>query len=995
MMTPPPRPGIEPLEARIAPASFLVTTTADSGPGSLRQAILDANDLPGSDSIQFSFGGKIIMLKTHLPAITNPISINGTSGGGSVTIDGTLAAAADGTNNGSGLMLEKGASGSSIRYLAIYGFDIAGIEIVGSSNNIIELNKLGVSASGGTVKSKMAAGVLINGGSGNRIGGTQSGNLIGGNEIGIRVTGGATSTVIDGNNIGVLPNNYGVLSNDIGVLVETASGTQIGSTKGNVIAANHTFGIKLSSGASDTRIVRNTIGLAATDVRVGTQEWGIFADGARNTTIGAGTYLSQLDQANKIVGNTAGGIWVRPATSSSFTSIAGNIIGKSSANGTSSFDFGNGGPGILVTREAGFNSELREVPTVSIISNLISGNAGAGIEFRSLGSGLKTTILGNMIGADFQGTSAIGNGAGIIVDGTDGVTIGGQGTIMPNTIVGSRGDGILIRDSNNVSILEAHIGYSLASKAPIALGNAGHGIHLVAVGKVDIGTSVQKARPNTIASNGGDGIFLDGDALGARKLTPNVTISGNYIGKDGMGNKGAGIHIADLPTKGTVAIGQMNDALGNTIIDNREEGILVESSRSLRLIGNHVSSPEIALRLDGAIDTSLFGNDFQSDGRHAVVFDHGTSGTRFGDFDAGNHVIGAGAGLLIDGGNNNSVVNNRIEAQTAAIVVLTGENAQFSRNEFHVPDDGLFVDLGGDGVTPNDPLDADTGPNNLQNSPLLVSAALSGGQTLLRGEYRGAVQSEVRIEWYVNGEFLAETSTHTDDNGVARLALDLDHALEAGAKVSASATSDSNTSEFSAAVEAKVPAEVIAKGAAAGQKPRVQLRDAATGELLVDQLAFGKGFRGGVRVTTADVDGDGFTDLIATARTGSGAVKVFSGLDGHLINQFQMGPANDRSIRSIAAGDLDGDGTIEVVIGRALTMGGRVLVHDALTGALESRHTPFGFNTPDSLNISLSDTDRDNLPEIVIRAEVLGGMRRVVLDPISGRIEQLARLVRG
>ena len=70
--------GVEILEQRIAPATFTVTTAADAGPGSLRQAILDANALPGPDDVVFQIPGaapQIIALQTPLPAITDAVSM--------------------------------------------------------------------------------------------------------------------------------------------------------------------------------------------------------------------------------------------------------------------------------------------------------------------------------------------------------------------------------------------------------------------------------------------------------------------------------------------------------------------------------------------------------------------------------------------------------------------------------------------------------------------------------------------------------------------------------------------------------------------------------------------------------------------------------------------------------------------------------------------------------------------------------------------------------
>ena len=81
------RPTLEPLEDRLAPAGinlFTVTNTDDSGAGSLRQAMLDANDTPndsaGPDRITFAINGAspyTIALTSALPVITDPLVIDG------------------------------------------------------------------------------------------------------------------------------------------------------------------------------------------------------------------------------------------------------------------------------------------------------------------------------------------------------------------------------------------------------------------------------------------------------------------------------------------------------------------------------------------------------------------------------------------------------------------------------------------------------------------------------------------------------------------------------------------------------------------------------------------------------------------------------------------------------------------------------------------------------------------------------------------------------
>src|SRR4051794_31159673 len=93
-------PLLAPTNARAA--SFTVTTLADSGTGSLRQAIEDANTTTGADTITFSVSGTIVLAST-LPAINDDLTIDGT--GQSVTVSGNNAVQVIAVNGGKTLNL--------------------------------------------------------------------------------------------------------------------------------------------------------------------------------------------------------------------------------------------------------------------------------------------------------------------------------------------------------------------------------------------------------------------------------------------------------------------------------------------------------------------------------------------------------------------------------------------------------------------------------------------------------------------------------------------------------------------------------------------------------------------------------------------------------------------------------------------------------------------------------------------------------------------------
>src|SRR5262249_17941401 len=76
------RPRLEPLGDRCLPSTYSVTTTADNGPGSLREAISSIEFKPGYDRIEFDIPGNgfhSIQVLSRLPRITKPVSIDGTT----------------------------------------------------------------------------------------------------------------------------------------------------------------------------------------------------------------------------------------------------------------------------------------------------------------------------------------------------------------------------------------------------------------------------------------------------------------------------------------------------------------------------------------------------------------------------------------------------------------------------------------------------------------------------------------------------------------------------------------------------------------------------------------------------------------------------------------------------------------------------------------------------------------------------------------------------
>ena len=171
--------------------------------------------------------------------------------------------------------------------------------------------------------------------------------------------------------------------------------------------------------------------------------------------------------------------------------------------------------------------------------------------------------------------------------------------------------------------------------------------------------------------------------------------------------------------------------------------------------------------------------------------------------DSSDNQIGgvtAGAGNVIAYNRNIGVgVGNFITGVPAIEDSILG-NSIFANGQ-------LGIDLApGTGVTPNDPGDADTGPNNLQNFPVLEKASTKQVHGRLNsqpgGTYRIEVFANASCDQSGYGEgarFLGALTVTTNPQGDAQFKLKFSAAVNAGQFITATATDAAgNTSEFSA-----------------------------------------------------------------------------------------------------------------------------------------------------------------------------------------------------
>jgi hypothetical protein len=790
------------------PASAIVTNTKDSGPGSLRAAIYYAFDrstdvppVPTTVSFQIptsdpGFSSNVFTIKpTYLMVAP----------GSGTTIDGATQTAFTGNTNTKGpevvlngsqiivqnlfaqgfLILD---SNCLINSLVINGFNLQGIlfDKSGATGNTITGCYIGTNQTGTAAVPNAFPGIeMAEGANGNTIGGTTAAarNVISGNNfIGVSIhDSGTNNNVVLGNYIGLnatgkgaIPNIYQGVEIFAGSQGNVIGGTVIGAR--NVISGNGFDGIAIiDAGSSGNLIQGNYIGLTAPGTaKLANGGAGVvLANSAASNTLGSATVAGGR---NVISGNFYQGIVIADA-GTNLNNVQGNIIGM---NPTGNTALGNGGSGLEIFAAASSNNIGG---TANVASNFISGNAGPGVNIS--GTGTKSNkVLHNFIGTNLGGTAAVPNIAGVqVFNGAQKNTIGGTNASSRNIISGNTFQGLTISGAgtNSNTVAGNYIGLNKNGTSAIPNNSAGISIFLGAQANTIGGTAAGSR--NVISGNVNQGITISDSGTNLNKVLNNY-IGTNAAGTAAIANSFSGMDIFTGASSNIIgAAGQ-----GNLISGNANYGIAISgtgtSSQSVQ--GNFIGT--------NAAATAALPNAFSG-----IILFNGTQNNLIGNPTTGaGNVIAfntfAGIDVFDSATTGNDFNANAIYSNGALGINLVGG----SENGF--------------GVTANDSQDPDTGPNQLQNYPVLTSANSSA---VIVGSLNSVPSKSYRIDFYSSpasdpsgfGEgqsWIGATTVTTDGLGNASINVDFPVTLTSGAKVTATATNTgtgaAGTSEFSAAI---------------------------------------------------------------------------------------------------------------------------------------------------------------------------------------------------
>jgi CSLREA domain-containing protein/uncharacterized repeat protein (TIGR01451 family) len=431
------------------------------------------------------------------------------------------------------------------------------------------------------------------------------------------------------------------------------------------------------------------------------------------------------------------------------------------------------------------------------VRGLVINNHTNGIGIRVNPGFSGNRVEGNYIGTNAAGSAAQTNGNGVYIDGAPNNTVGGttpgaRNVISGNPLAGVRVDGTA---STGNRVEGNYIGTNAAGSATLAVNS--RGVYITGAPGNTVGGTTAGAR-NVISGNF-HGVWIIGAASTGNR------VEGNYIGTNAAGDakvaNSTGVLIDGAPANvvGGATVGARNVISGNT-----SYGVHLNiGSTGNRVEGNYIGTDAAGT---GNLGNLQFGVLINNAARNTVG---GTTGTT-----PGGSCTGACNIIAFTGTSGSTADGVAVVSSAAATGNRILGNAIFANAH-------LGIDLANTSVTANDDRDPDTGPNNLQNYPVVQSAKnneLGLPGTTVRGTLNSTPNSTFTVQFFSNPAsdpaegktYLGEETVATDASGNATFVFTRDLGVANGDTITTTATNTTtdDTSEFSAAsVAARVVQE--------------------------------------------------------------------------------------------------------------------------------------------------------------------------------------------
>ncbi len=523
--------------ASVSWAQIVVTTLADSGAGSLRQAILDATTDGVATTITFdpvvfppppALPG-VILLQTPLPNVTGARgdTIDGTGAG--VVLDGSALAVGS-----VGLTVRR--SNNTIRGLTIQNMPNDGIRVETPPPPTTVLDVTGVVIDGNTLLRNGTRGIHVIGGigPGKTVSATVTNNTFEDNVRGIQVLGNTNTPGDPGGNTVTALLDSNTLRRSVTEGIVILGGNVAGSNNSvtatfsnNVVKENGDDGIVAVGCATSSTGSNNSVNVAIIDNTVKDHPTsGIAVTGGGLSSCVGNTVQFEIS-GNNVVGNKTQNIVVSGGSGTGHD-VQGIVTGNSAKNSPE-------GEGITVSGGSGTGNLVHDI-TVS--ANQVSGNFNRGI----LISGGSNSVNAVLDGIDVLANHVRKNGdQGILITGG---TLSENATLSDILISGNISNkngtrGIIVTRGTTLSALPPIISLAGVSNNT-ASDNVDDGILIASnipgsgttpvsgnradrngVDGIDINSTGYVVSNNTASRNTVDGINLGGNADGGGNVARN------------------------------------------------------------------------------------------------------------------------------------------------------------------------------------------------------------------------------------------------------------------------------------------------------------------------------------------------------------------------------------------------------------------------------------------------------------------------------------------